>query len=511
LADLLDLQSAQTIKIVGVDATGVETNPVDADANRNMKVTLIQQEFISTGNSTSSNLASLAVFTGTSESVLGYSLISVTFKADQSCTIQVQQSTDGTNWDISDSYTVPASSGDHRSFALAATYIRVVVTNNGGSATTFLRLQTIISPVGEPSSTSSINVSVGVVDKTTFTYGTDKDQPIGAVYQDTAPTVSAGQQGAVRMTQYRGLHTNLRDSSGAESGVVANPLHVSVRQHEVISTNNSSVANLASSATFTGTAEDGLGYQLIGVTFKATQNCTIQIQQSGDGTNWDVSDSYTVAANTGDSRVFHFIARYVRVLVTNNGGISTTNLRLQTIITPIGSILPRYLTQFGNLPIEIKGGTDGTGIGNNGDKLKVDAYQATSPWVTSDVNLSNQLGNGNILRQSEISVTTKIESDLPSSTYTVPAGKSFRLSTFGGSFDIMSPMYVRLKKQTGGTGSFVTFLRFTLKIHGQDESDFQMVFPHGLNIGSAGDVFKITYESALAKGTFWGGFVGVEY
>lgn len=37
MADLSDLQAAQTVKIVGVDSSGVETNPVAADSNGNIK------------------------------------------------------------------------------------------------------------------------------------------------------------------------------------------------------------------------------------------------------------------------------------------------------------------------------------------------------------------------------------------------------------------------------------------------------------------------------------------
>lgn len=59
-------------------------------------------------------------------------------------------------------------------------------------------------------------ISVGVADKTSFTYGTTAELPIGGVYQDTSPTLTAGTTGAARLTQYRAFHFNLRDSSGNE-------------------------------------------------------------------------------------------------------------------------------------------------------------------------------------------------------------------------------------------------------------------------------------------------------
>jgi len=64
--------------------------------------------------------------------------------------------------------------------------------------------------------TGSFAASIGIADKTTFTYGTTTQSPTGGVYQDTAPTLTAGQSGVVRLTQYRAFHVNLRDASGNE-------------------------------------------------------------------------------------------------------------------------------------------------------------------------------------------------------------------------------------------------------------------------------------------------------
>lgn len=143
----------------------------------------------------------------------------------------------------------------------------------------------------------------------------------------------------------------------------------------------------------------------------------------------------------------------------------------------------------------------------------IDAYKrfTVDAFVTNSLPVSILSYAANILKQAEISVATKVESDLTGTTYTVAAGKSFRLMTFGGSYDTQSPMYLRLKKQTACTGSFVTQLRITLKQNGQDESNYQVTMPTGLTIGAAGDCFKITYQSSLSKGTLWSGFTGTEY
>lgn len=67
---------------------------------------------------------------------------------------------------------------------------------------------------------------IGIADESSFTYGTSLEQPVGGVYQDTSPTLSVGETGAVRLTQYRAFHTNLRDSNGVELGTFGNPLRI---------------------------------------------------------------------------------------------------------------------------------------------------------------------------------------------------------------------------------------------------------------------------------------------
>ena len=62
----------------------------------------------------------------------------------------------------------------------------------------------------------SFSVSTGVADKTAFTYGTTTFQNVGGVFQDTSPSLTAGQSGVGRLTANRGLHVNLRDALGNE-------------------------------------------------------------------------------------------------------------------------------------------------------------------------------------------------------------------------------------------------------------------------------------------------------
>jgi hypothetical protein len=102
---------------------------------------------ISTANSTTTVLdpAGVNAFTGTAEDITDVSAIVIHVKASHASAtdgLSVQWSPDGTNWDGTDDFTVPAASGKTYSFQPAAQYIRVVYTN-GGTLQTYFRLQTI--------------------------------------------------------------------------------------------------------------------------------------------------------------------------------------------------------------------------------------------------------------------------------------------------------------------------------------------------------------------------------
>lgn len=103
---------------------------------------------VSAVNSTTSTLGGGAVFTGTSEEVKDFGSIVVNVFADQASAtdgLSIQQSSNGTNWDITDTYTVAASTGKTFQVQPAARFFRVVYTN-GATPSTVMRLQTIFHP-----------------------------------------------------------------------------------------------------------------------------------------------------------------------------------------------------------------------------------------------------------------------------------------------------------------------------------------------------------------------------
>lgn len=107
----------------------------------------------------------------------------------------------------------------------------------------------------------------------------------------------------------------------------------------IISFNNGSTATLLANAVYTGTGEDVTNYSEMRVSVianVASANDGISIQQSTDNTNWDITDVYTIPANTGKTFVVPRQARYFRVVYTN-GGTNQASFRLQVVLNRTGT------------------------------------------------------------------------------------------------------------------------------------------------------------------------------
>lgn len=109
---------------------------------------------VSTVNSSVATLTSGSVFTGAGEDASNFSEVRVSvFASHASATdgLSMQQSPDNSNWDVIDTYTIPATTGKTFVVPRQARYFRVVYTNGGTNQTSF-RLQTILNRVGSASS-----------------------------------------------------------------------------------------------------------------------------------------------------------------------------------------------------------------------------------------------------------------------------------------------------------------------------------------------------------------------
>lgn len=112
----------------------------------------------------------------------------------------------------------------------------------------------------------------------------------------------------------------------------------------IVLPSNSTTEVLASSATYTGTAEKMAGDSFLDqlwfwsretdsvITVVYTdQPGTLYMEQSTDGTNWDSSLSYDVEANSNEFHRLTVTRQYFRVRFTNTGTSTQTYIRLQTM------------------------------------------------------------------------------------------------------------------------------------------------------------------------------------
>lgn len=252
-----------------------------------LDTTISQNVVGSTSNNSTANLGSGATFTGAGESTLNVAGIQVNIKADQQVTIKVQQSIDGTNWDIEDTFVVPASTGYSTTVQATASFFRVLVTNNGGSSTTFLRLQTALCPMVEALPRSLINI---------------------------------GRQSYLAST---------------------------ITQHILLSQSNNTTTPLGGSGVYTGTAETTLGVAALQVNVFSNVGSIVNglsVQQSVDGTNWDVTDNFTVYAGVGFATTVQAVGAFFRVVYTN-GSSAQASFRLTSVLCPIVEAVPRSLGQ----------------------------------------------------------------------------------------------------------------------------------------------------------------------
>ena len=147
--------------------------------------------------------------------------------------------------------------------------------------------------------------------------------------------------------------------------------NLNIGQTVLVSTANSSTTNLtASPATgyiFVGQPEPTLNVADLQVSLKASENCTVYVEQSPDGINWDISDNFNY--NHLDTRGFgvnvQAISSYFRVRVQNiSTTAATTYFRLQSVLCPVAEPLPRAVSDEGNLKVgiyELEDGVNGKG------------------------------------------------------------------------------------------------------------------------------------------------------
>lgn len=117
---------------------------------------------VDTANSTTSTLTAGSVFTGSWTEVLDWTHITIQiFASHASATdgLAIQWSSDASNIDDEDNFTIPASSGKVFTFGPQSKYFRIKYTNGGTNQTAF-RLQTILKLQQQKASSHRLSESV---------------------------------------------------------------------------------------------------------------------------------------------------------------------------------------------------------------------------------------------------------------------------------------------------------------------------------------------------------------
>lgn len=122
-------------------------------------------------------------------------------------------------------------------------------------------------------------------------------------------------------------------------------------QHVIISTKNSSIANIGSLGTWSGQSESSLGVAGIQVTVKCSKRVTVTVFQSIDNSgSWDNTASYSIPAGFGSARTHQATGAYYKVTIQNMEAAEST-ARIGTALCPVIECLPRTLSSGGNLRV----------------------------------------------------------------------------------------------------------------------------------------------------------------
>jgi len=163
-----------------------------------------------------------------------------------------------------------------------------------------------------------------------------------------------------------------------------------IKQDVVADSNNGSTSNLTGGGTFTGISTSTLGIVGIQVSLKTDQNCTVYVDQSPDGTNWDITDTYDYFHSLGGNGwTVQAVNSYVRLRVINLSTTTTTYFRLQLALCPMVEALPRSLSDDGRLKIE--------GHLSDGYDFHVENTPSSEMKVAQITLLAGTIFDGNIL------------------------------------------------------------------------------------------------------------------
>ena len=271
---------------------------------------------IDSNNSSEALLGIGATFTGVSTNILQVASITLSVFSDVASAVdglEIQFSKNGTDWDHTDVFTIPAGTGKTYSFQPVAEFMRVLYTN-GGTGQSDFRLSVRLASVTSKPSSHRIADSISDQDDVEIVKAVLTGENPGGSFVNFQATTAG----------------NFKVALEEVNGVV-----MPVENANVVSVDNSTTATLGISGVFTGTGDDVSNYSTVTVTIDASHDSAtngMSFEFSTDNVNWDDIYLFTYTAADGARRFqFPVTAKYFRTVYTN-GTTGQTHLRIQTIL-----------------------------------------------------------------------------------------------------------------------------------------------------------------------------------
>lgn len=421
---------------------------------------------ISTLNSSSATLLSGAVFTGTGEDVSNFSEMRISVisnVASASDGISIQQSTDNTNWDITDVYTVAAATGKTIVVPRQARYFRIVYTNGGTNQTSF-RLQSILNRTA--TAPSSQRASDGYTNETDLVQNQNFNMLYNGATWDRMRSIATGFQG-VGITN----GTQTTDTLAGDSGQNA-LLTAGTRKEVTFST--TIVANVAST--------DVSNYRSVSVHQTSTGgSSTTTFQGSNDNTNW-VSVALAQPSNTLSSPAISTTGtgifsgpiafRYFRLSITGiASGTTAGTVEFFSHANPTVVTMAGQISLNGTSAVSVSSQVPGVGATNLGkaeDAAHASGDTGIAAWGVRNDNLATTYGadqdysplatdlNGRVMVAQKASTATLSNVSTSGTTATLLAANSARIGATITN-DAATALYIKFGT-TASTTSYTVVL-----------------------------------------------------
>lgn len=328
------------------DSASVGINSLSAGTGANGLLTAqgATNFFVSTVNSSTTQLAAAATFNGTIESVLSAPYASIIIDTDQTGTLVVKQyiTSSSTTQIINTTFNIPAKASGScfgRSFPINGNFFSVSYTNTGGAATTTLNINVAYGNIDATTQLLNLPVSLNEVNGSALSLGQ-------VAMASSLPVVLASNQSSIPVAATLQAGSAVAGKFGIDQTTpgTTNLVALTAETTKVIGTVNVSAAQTISTTQLPTAAASA----------DALTNPTIS-QLGADnmvfnGTTWDRQRGMSVATTTGDTGA---------KTATGNGATQTNigNKGIQVVLA-MGAVTGTSPTFVMKLQSSVDGGTN---------------------------------------------------------------------------------------------------------------------------------------------------------